>query len=140
MLNFCGITSVWQNRPHKSLPWFHAYPCQRAASGKSPRALPVPLPGMLPCLGITHQAEKHTLPKPAEPGSKSWEETFPTRMQMIHRRIPLEASEFACRSRSAGCYHKPQETPSLRGIKPSTRGRKAKGRCGAARGNLSRTA
>lgn len=53
MLNFCGITSVWQNRPHKSLPCFHAYPCQHTASGKSPMVPPAPLPGTCPCPTLT---------------------------------------------------------------------------------------
>lgn len=78
--------------------------------------------------------------KPAELGSKVCEETFPTRMQMVHMCIPLIVSEFARRLRRAGCYHKHRENSSLRGIKMSTWGRKAKGRRGGAQGNLSYTA
>lgn len=77
--------------------------------------------------------------KPAELDSKLCEETFPIGMQMIHMRIPPHVSEFARRLRRAGRYHKCQESSSLRGIKMSPWGRRAKSRCRGAQGSLSCT-
>lgn len=99
-----------------------------------------PYQGCFPASDSPTKLRSKQSQKPAELGSKVLEETFPTRMQMTHMCIPLQVSEFAQRGRRAGCYHKHQETSSLREIKMRSWGRRAKGKCGGAQGNLSYTA
>jgi len=111
MLNFCGITSVWQNWPHKSLPCCHAYPVSAQPVESHPVFFLHPDRGCFPASDSPAKPSSAHSRKPAELGSKGCSETFPPRMQMIHMCIPLQVSEFAHRWRRAGCYHKNLRKP-----------------------------